>query len=109
MRVEGETDRLHVKCTEAPTAFRISGSRKNLLSSMAGTLARDDFGSYSRDENLRHARREAHILRCPQAEMEHEDEGRSEGRLSNLFLLANSEADDARAKGVEVLNSIRDC
>ena len=31
VRVEGITRYLHVKCTEAPTAFRISASRKHLL------------------------------------------------------------------------------
>lgn len=34
------------ECTEAMTAFRISGSRKHLLSSMAGSLVHDVFVSY---------------------------------------------------------------
>lgn len=63
---------------------------------MAGTLARDDFASYSRDGNLRHAQCGAHILRYPQAEMEHENERWAEG-LFSLLLLAKREADDAYA------------
>ena len=74
---------------------------------MAGTLARDDFAPHSRDGKIRRAQRGARILRCPQAEMEHEDERRPEGPFG-LLPPAIREADDSRAKGVEVPKSIRD-
>ena len=104
MRIEGITQYLHVKCTEALTAFRISASRKHLLSSMSGTLVHDDFASYSKDKDVRHAQCGAHILRYLQAEMEHEGERWSED-MYNILLLAKRAADDARAKGVEVPKS----
>ena len=71
---------------------------------MSGTLARDDFASYGKDEGVRHARCAAHILRYLQAEMEHEGERRPED-MYNLLMLAKRAADDARAKGAKVPKS----
>ena len=62
VRIEGKTQYLHVKCTEALTAFRLSVSRKHLLSSMSGTPVHDDFASHSKDKDVRHAHCGAHIL-----------------------------------------------
>ena len=104
LRIDGKSQYLHVKCTEALTAFRISASRKHLLSSMSGTLVHDDFASQCKDEDVRHARCAAHILRYLQAEMEHEGERWAED-MYNILMLAKHAADDAWANGANVPKS----
>ena len=74
---------------------------------MSGAPARDDFASQSKNEDVRRARRGAHILRYLQAEMEHEGERLPED-LRKLLMPAKRVADDARADGREVPKSTRD-